>query len=648
MGQRAAALTGPGRPSLPRERLRLAYPFVIALATAVAYFNSTDTPFILDDHAGIAGNPLLRRPFPSWAEVLSNARIVVTWTLAANYAFGGVNVQGYHVVNLIIHLLAGLTLYNLVRQSLLLPSLKGVFDGAAPELALVVAVLWVVHPLQTQSVTYTIQRSESLMWLFSLLTLYCVVRGATADGNRRLVWYADAVLACGLGMKSKEVMVTAPFVALLYDRAFLAGSWREVFRRRWPVHAATGATLLLLFGPVKFAVQGGDPASTVSPSAGFGMQRLTPWEYARSQPGVLLQYLRLSIWPDPLCLDYGWPVARSAAEILPPALAIVALLAVSAWAWFRHPALGFLGAWFFLVLTPTSSVMPIADLAFEHRMYLPLAAVVTLAVLAGYFALQAMGRRGLGRCACWLGGVTAASLVGVFTWLTVARNADYRRPEGMWRDVIAKRPLNYRGHANLGKELVEQGRHKEGLPYLRRGAELNQVSHDPVFNLGLALADMGRVQEAVAPLEQAVRLDPTRIHARYALAVAYTLEGRPDDAIEHFAAATTEEPRRFQANCTVGLHLLDEQKTEEARRFFLEAVRLHPRSAKGHFYLGLSYSREGKTDEAIRCFRETLRLDPSYAPARGQIGLALVRQKKLGEAREAYEEAVRMRPGSAW
>jgi hypothetical protein len=169
-------------------------------------------------------------------------------------------------------------------------------------------MLWVVHPLQTQSVTYVWQRCESLMGMFYLLTLYCVIR---SDASARARWWsAGAVESCALGMASKEVMATAPVVVLLHDRVFLAGSWKELGRRRWGLYAGLAGTwsilaALLLSGVAQEGVWRASWLET--------RQSIPPWSYLLTQAGVITHYLRLAFWQDPLCLDYGygWPMARA-------------------------------------------------------------------------------------------------------------------------------------------------------------------------------------------------------------------------------------------------------------------------------------------------------------------------------------------------
>ena len=251
------------------------------------------------------------------------------------------------------------------------------FAAAATPLALAIALLWTVHPLQTGAVTYIIQRTESLVSLFFLLTLYCVIRGTTSTERAR-GWNVAAVLSCLLGMGTKEVMATAPLVVLLYDRAFLSGSFRAALALRRGLYAALAATWGIV---IWLLIATGFHGNTT----GFGVTGFTASSYLLTQPGVLARYLRLAFWPVGQCLDYGWPPAQWPGEVVLPGLLIVGLLGLTVWALVKRPALGFLGATFFLILAPTSSFVPIRDAAFEHRMYLPLAALVTLVVLGVYW-----------------------------------------------------------------------------------------------------------------------------------------------------------------------------------------------------------------------------------------------------------------------
>ena len=363
---------------------------LIVLAAILAYRNCFSGPFIFDDELAIPQNPTIRQLWPIWKPLCPpshgetvTGRPLLNLSFAVNYAAGGLNVWGYHVVNLAIHVLAALLLFGILRRTFLL-TLLGNFPMHAPTcLALAIALLWAVHPLQTESVTYIVQRAESLVGMFYLLTLYCFIRGASSAGGR--YWYVVAVLACLLGMASKEVMVSAPLMVLLYDRAFLAGSFREAWRRHYGVYLALASTWLLSGWLVVVAGSRGG-------TAGFGAG-VSSWAYLCTQFGAIVHYLKLSVWPRPLLFDYGPDTVPITLAIIPDAIFVGLLGLATLVALWRWPKIGFLGAWFFAILAPTLSIVPVAtQVVAEHRMYLPLAAVLTAVALSGYVASWAMAR----------------------------------------------------------------------------------------------------------------------------------------------------------------------------------------------------------------------------------------------------------------
>ena len=220
---------------------------IIALAALAVYANSFNGAFVFDDIPWILVDPGVHKLWPLTDVLFSSnpnfvsGRPVVNLTIAVNYVLGGTDPRGYHAFNIAIHILAGLTLFGIVRRTLAMPVLRDRFAAAATPLALAVALVWIVHPLQTAAVTYVIQRTEALVGLFYLLTLYCVIRGT--ESGRSWRWYAAAVAACFLGMGTKEVMVTAPVVVLLYDRTFLSGSFAAALTRRWGLYLGDGDDL---------------------------------------------------------------------------------------------------------------------------------------------------------------------------------------------------------------------------------------------------------------------------------------------------------------------------------------------------------------------------------------------------------------------
>jgi tetratricopeptide (TPR) repeat protein len=619
-------------------------PVLIVAAALWAYHNSFAGAFLLDDEEAIVNNEAIRRPWPfatPWDALHPGS--LLTLSLAANYALGELRPWGYHLVNLAVHVLAALTLYGLVRRTLLLGPRRARYEGSAAWLALAAALLWLVHPLQTESVTYVVQRSESMMGLFYLLTLYGVLRGAEAAAGAWR-WYAAAVACCALGMLTKEVMVTAPLAALLYDRVFLAPRWRDALRRRWGLYAGLAATWALLTARVVALFTQSPVAATV----GFRVPGITPLEYAASQSGVIVHYLRLTLWPAGQCLDYGWPPARTAWEVLPPALVLAALLAATLWALWRRPGLGWCGALFFLVLAPTSSIVPLKDLAFEHRMYLPLAAVVVVAVLAGEALAVAAGRvirteRGRRLAAVGL----VAGPVIVLGALTMWRNEDYRDPAILWADVVAKRPANPRGYNNLGNTLLTRGRSAEAAGFLREAVRLDPSFALAHYNLGNALTDLGQPAEAINHYREALRLIPAFPQAQYNLANALARQGHGAEAIDHYCEALRLDPRFVLAHYNLANALVHEGRPEEAVPHYQEAVRLDPGCVPAHGNLGIVLLRQGRPAEAVVPLREACRLDPGKAPVQNELGSALLRLGEWGEAAACFGRAVALEPGAA-
>jgi len=600
-------------------------PLIIVAAVVAAYANSLNGAFVFDDHRTIERSAAIQQLWPP-GKVLSGHRPIVDLTLALNYAVHGLDVRGYHVVNVTIHLLAALTLFGLIRRTLTLPpdlsepraSARADARTAsrpAPFLAFAVALIWAVHPLQTQSVTYLIQRCESLMGLFYLLTLYCVVRGADAD--RRKLWYAAAVASCALGMGCKAIIITAPLVVLLYDRIFLSKSWSEPLRLRWGVYVGLLASWLVLLltrvaQHVLFLPSGAKAA------VGFGFKDITPIEYAATQFGVLAEYLRLALWPDPLCLDYNWPVARTIGAVFLPGIIVVGLFALTCWALRRRPALGFLGVWFFLILAPTSSIVPIRDPLFEHRMYLPLAAVVALIVFAAYAALRAAFARGgwsdsaRRRISTGLvGAVTVVLIVG-----TNARNRAYADKLTMWRDVVAKRPNHARAEYNIGTGLLERDEVAEAIRWFQKAVETDPRMAEAHYNLGKAHAKEGREDDAAVEYAKAVEIDPRMAEAQSDLGNVWVRAGRIEDAIERYRLAIKANPRYAPPYFNLSQVLLTRGLGDEAIAVLRQGVAADPKAARLHFALAQALQTLGRLDEAAGAYRETLKLEPGNASAR--------------------------------
>ena len=428
----------------------------------------------------------------------------MNFSFAVNYAIHGLAVPGYHLVNIAIHVLAGLVLFDLVRLTLSRRPLAERFGAVANPLAFATALLWLVHPIQTECVDYLSVRNESLMALFFLLTLNTAIR---ADGASRPGWAMASVLFCGLGMASKEVMVAAPIVVVLYDWAFRSEPPVDVLRRRYRLYLALASTwvILLLLG-------WGGPKSA---STGFTLG-VSPVTWALVQCRMVLHYFGLCAWPHPLNLDYGPFHAVGFAELAPWIVAMGVVLAGTTILLFRRPRIGFALAWCFVILAPTSSVLPlVSEVGAERRMYLPLAGLVVLVVVGGYAILRRFDQR-----RALAGWVLALCLVAVPLFvLTVQRNTQYAGRVSIWQSAVAAGPDNARAHVNLANalrnDLGDLGGAEEHYRAALRLRPRNALAH---INLGSVLAITGRLDEATDEFNRALDIDPGLNAARLYLA----------------------------------------------------------------------------------------------------------------------------------
>jgi tetratricopeptide (TPR) repeat protein len=635
---------------------------LLVAATVLAYLTSFRGALVFDDIPGIAENPTIRDLHRLDLLLVAvgpqggtlSGRPLPNLTLALNHAISGDALWSYHATNLLIHLCTGLALFGLVRRTL--DRVRGTAAASSTTPAFCSALLWLLHPLQTESVTYLVQRVESLMALCFVLALYCFVRGNESPPRRR--WQIGAFAACLAGMASKEVMAAAPLVVLLYDRTFLAGSWRAAWQQRKRQHLALMGTWFVL-GLLVFA-SGGRGGT-----AGFG-RAVSPWRYALTQCEALLGYLRLAFWPHPLVFDRRLPLTSGLADVWPQALTLLALLAVTGWLLVRRPRAGFLAAAFFLILAPTSSVVPIDDAMVEHRMYLPLAAVIAAVVLA----LQAR----LGRT---LAAISLAAAVA-FGFVTARRNLDYCSPLAFWTDVVRKAPENPRGHSNLGAYLLAAGRPAEAQAELETALALDPSYASAHYNLGLLLEQNHRDSEAVDAYSAAIRCDPRRADAHVNLGRVLDRLGRPAEAAVHYEAALQLDPDDAGAHASLGRVLLKLNRVGDAIRHLETACELEPddsaawcelararqqhrdfaaaRQAAEHalrlkpdypeaFYvLGNLAAASEDFAAAISHFRRATELAPDYTAARNNLANALLVSGRTSEAIAQYREILRAHP----
>ncbi len=627
-----------------RQRL---LPLLLVIPALFAYRNSFDGVFVFDDRPSIVQNPNVRNAAP-WAHPLKamqaprnitlSGRPVASFSFAMNYAFAPTlpfkeDVWGYHATNLAIHLISTLLLFGIVRRTA-----NSTMAGAAT------AILWSVHPLTTGAVTYIVQRVESLMAMFMLLTLYCAIRAwnkpglksrptsanvgrnfssGAADVGRNFrsgAWSLAAVIACALGMGTKEAMVGAPLIVLAWDWVFIKTPFREIFRERWMLYAGLEATWILLFFLVAIDAR---PLSS-----GFHFPEWSWTTYFLTQTSVITHYLRLAFVPDPLVLDYDVRQIEFFSQVAVQFVFLSALFALSLWGFVRRHSLGFAGLAFFILLAPTSSVLPIVtEIAAEHRMYLPLAVIIA--------TLMSSKRNTPDDYSPLRNNVLLAAIVvalGIpLAMATYARNDVYASETGIWFDTIQKQPKNARARNNYASNLLQTGQSTAAEEHLRVA-----VTESPRFaaahaNLGVALVAEGRTAEALPHFERALELNPFYTDAYEDIAEAYAATNRPAKAVKYFLKTLDLRPddvALLNKTAWILATSVDPAARDGRQAIVLaeHAVKLTDRrDASSLDTLAASYAEAGRFDEAIPTGAAALAL----AHARGDQAFPEVLTQRL-------------------
>lgn len=495
---------------------------------AIAHGPGLQGQFVFDDIGEVRDNRALRTLWPPTVAMFEGGRLphrplayyTFALTRSLNEACGlaGDDVRGYHVFSLAVHLANGLLLWWLIARSLTW------FCGWSDERRVCLvgwasATLWLVHPLVTQPVTYIYQRMELLgaLAILGCLAAFAMAMRPTPAARPRVGWLAAAVGAAWLGAGCKETVAAAPLLVALYDWAVVGTPGRRMLAR-WPLYLALACTWVVL------------AAVVVSQKARYpelNTDRVLWWEYALNQPTVMLRYLQLAVWPVGLCFDYGWPVERRLLPLL-PGLAVVSGLLIATAATLRwNRPLGFLPAAFFLTLAPTSSLLPVTDLCVEHRMYLPLACLVTLAVLA-------VDRVSSGP---WSWPTDASRLVmlvglaGGAAALTAERATIFRSRSGLWQATSLAAPANSRAVAALAEARYRVGDVPGALAAYERSIALEPRAAVPHAGRAACLLKLERFADAVAAAEQAVSLQPDHAPAYSIMAESLLRLGQIDAAV---------------------------------------------------------------------------------------------------------------------
>jgi Flp pilus assembly protein TadD len=548
----------------------------------------------------------------------------MTFSLALDYRFWRLNPAGYHLTNLILHILC-----------VFLVALFSWRMSQSREAGFLAGALFALHPGHAEGVIAFLGRSDLLATLFVLTGFWAYAVQERKSGGSKWLWYLGAIVSYLLACFSKESGLMLLGILVIYELWLL--------RREHPLLLKSCMKLFpfllvaLLYWFHRGRVLGGQAAGTEWWGGSAAVNFLMMLEaYAR--------YLRLLFFPVVLSPLHMVPVPQNywSAFVFWGAMLLTATFALTFWLLFRHPAVGLWALWFLLGLLPVANLIPIPGMILAERwLYLP---SVGACILGGWGIWVVFNRTQGWTRKAWVGVVMLALVL--FGFRTFFWNAAWKTEESVAQTIVATSPDSYLGHNNLGNVLLNQGRFAEAERELRKSLRLKPDYFLAHNNLGGALKNQGRYLEAETEFRETIRLKFSYAEAHSNLgSVLWRLE-RPQEALAEFREAVRLRPDQADLRNNLGLALGRAGAMEEAVNAFQEAIRLSPGHADAQYNLGVALGRLGRVQEAEAVLREALRLQPDLPEAHFNLGLSLEMQGRFPEAVQEYEAYLRLQPDS--
>lgn len=645
--------------------------FFLIITALLIYSNTLSYPFHFDDEPNIVTNNKLRDLSNFWPP--TGTRYVGFLSFALNYHFGELNVFGYHLVNLLIHILNGLLIWWFVLLTFKTPMMQRSNQAAQfmRLFALFSALIFIAHPIQTQAVTYIVQRFTSLSTLFYLLSLCMYVKARlinqdaalksqNPDQEKRKVnmkftlCYLTSILSTFLAMKTKEISFTLPMIIVLYEFIFFSISQPESQTSNAKRFYFVFPFLIsLTIIPVSLIGTDQPLSETIGElrEAAQETEEISRNVYLMTQFSVIVTYIRLLFLPIAQNLDYDFPLSHSLHDPVTFFSFLFLLLILISALYFLKRAqksnniYGLLASfgvlWFFITLSVESSIIPIRDVAFEHRLYLPSIGAILVFGSAVFYILVYKKQKPPSFAVVWgLILITTVSLgIGAYH-----RNFVWKDEVALWEDVVRKSPNKARGHNSLGLAYYKQGRVEEAIREYREALKLDPDHLEAHHNLGATYAKQGRLEEAIQEYLIALSLQPGFAGTHNNLGLAYYHQGRLDEAIKEYTAALSLKPDFAEARHNLGLVYYTQGRLEEASREYREALRLKPDYLEAHHNLAGAYYNQGRLEEAIQELMIAIRLNPNHADARYNLGTIYKAKGLKDEAKREFETVLRLRP----
>ena len=640
---------------------------MIITIISIVYSNTLEAPFVFDDKFVIVENPIVRdlgyMVNPSEAKVHKGhfeyesfrRRYIGYLTFAINYWFHKLDVTGYHLVNIAIHIINSLIVYWLVILTFKTPFLNSsVLGGRINEIAFFASLFFACHPLQTQAVTYIWQRVTSLSTTFYCLALVFYIlwrltskKPSSFATQMPILFYFGSVISAVLAMKTKEIAFTLPVVIFLYELMF----FEEKIKKR--ILYITPLLLTMLIIPISLLETEklkGDLMGNIGEVTRVDTN-ISRMDYLLTQFTVVATYIRLIFFPINQNLDYEFPIYNTflTPEVFLSFLLLFSIFGLGIYMFLRSRArnstyriIAFGIFWFFITLSVESSFIPLVDVIWEHRVYLPSTGFFIALTIGIFLILNKFGQRNLHR----IGVAIIVTVIIMFSVLTYSRNNIWSSEIGIWQDTVEKSPQKARPHWILGTVLNKQGRTEEAIEHYLHALRINPELEFTHYNLGLAFYNQGRTKESIEHYLHALQIKPDYEKAHYNLGNVLNEQDRTEEAIEHYLQALRIKPDFEEAHNNLGLALNDRGRSEEAIEHYLQALRINPDFEEAHINLGNVLNKQGRTKEAKEHFLHALRINPESEKTHLNLGNILYNQGRTEEAKEHYLQALKKNPES--
>jgi tetratricopeptide (TPR) repeat protein len=642
----------------------------IVVLGLIVYSNTINAPFVFDDKYRVVENPIIKdlgyflnssevKVFESYEEFRN--RYVGYLTFALNYKLHGLNVIGYHVFNIALHVLNAALVYWIVILTFSTPILKrSSLADKKEQIALFTGLLFVSHPLQTQAVTYIVQRVACLATTFYLLSLGLYVRwkiGKQRDerheGDRledptsyqsgilNDAYYLLSLISAALAMKTKEIAFTLPLAVSLYECMF----FRDILKKR-TIYLVPFLLLMLvvplsimdLEAPVSEIVENVNETTKISKTPRV--------DYMLTELRVLVTYLRLLVLPVGQNVYYDYPVFHSFfdPQVLFSFIFLSAIMFLAVFLYYRsgikdHSSrlIAFGVFWFFLALSVESSIVPLHPI-YEHRVYLPSAGILIALTTLLFLAVDKWRQYRLPLLAI------LTAVIVVFSATAYARNNVWQSEISLWEDTAGKSPHRARVQNNLGSAYISAGMFDKAERHLNIALALKPDFAMAYNNLGLLYSAIGQEERALKNQMMAIGLDPEFSGAHYDVGSVYMAMGMPEKAVEHYRAAIKLNPGYAEAYHGLGTAYLKKSAPNSAIESFMTAIRLNPGYVEAHNGLGSAYLKKGKRSEAEVHYLTAIRLKPDFADAHFNLGVIYLMQGSTELAEDHFYNASVLRP----